>query len=246
VSDAAHAGKSWMEIGRSVTTPTDNKNRKEVNIDVYYVVVGFEVNNPVAFKNAIHDLEVDYGHAFFFLVKNGIVEKVFSFGPTATGKVGWFDLGSSTGSSNKFNTGAILKDGFKNARVGTPDYAIQEQVRAFKLMLTAAQGIFLAQQIDKARQDIVSGKNKYTAYINDTCAETARDLLSAAGIRTPSGSGAIKHSGVFNSPIAYAVNPYMWHRNFVNDGYFEITAKLDDSNPAMLLGRGDPLFPAFP
>ena len=241
MSGETGATKKWTEIGRSTTTPTDNEIRKEVKIDDYYVVVGFEVNSPTAFENGIQDLAIDYGHAFFYEVKNGIVSTVFSFGPSEAGKVGWVGLGNSD-TPNKYNTAAVLKDGFKNARPGTPDYAVTEEVKAFKLRLTVEQGIALGKETDVTRQRIVTGKQKYTAYMNDTCAETARDVLAAAGISTPNGSGGVKHSGVINVPIAYAVNPYMWHRNFLKEGHVEITGQLPVRNPAMLLGRRDPLF----
>ena len=236
---------NWMEIGRSTTTATTNTKRKEVKVDDYYLVVGFEVNEPAAFKNGTQDLAIDYGHAFFYVVKNNVISKVCSFGPKGAGKVGWLGRGNSE-SPNRYNTGAILKDGFKNARPGNPDYAIPDEIKAFRIPLTAKQGMALERETDKVRQEIISGRQKYTAYMNDTCAETARDILAAADISTPSGTGAVKHSGVVNMPIAYAINPYMWHQNFVKAGHVEVAGKLDDINPAMLLGRGDPIFPGTP
>lgn len=236
---------NWMEIGRSTTTATTNTKRKEVKVDDYYLVVGFEVNEPAAFKNGTQDLAIDYGHAFFYVVKNNVISKVFSFGPKGAGKVGWLGRGNSE-SSNRYNTGAILKDGFKNARPGNPDYAIPDEIKAFRIPLTAKQGMALERETDKVRQEIISGRQKYTAYMNDTCAETARGILAAADISTPSGTGAVKHSGVVNMPIAYAINPYVWHQNFVKAGHVEVAGKLDDSNPAMLLGRRDPIFPGTP
>ena len=68
---------NWMEIGRSTTTATTNTKRKEVKVDDYYLVVGFEVNEPAAFKNGTQDLAIDYGHAFFYVVKNNVISKVF-------------------------------------------------------------------------------------------------------------------------------------------------------------------------
>jgi hypothetical protein len=65
----------------------DHKKRAEVTLDSYYLVVGFEVNFPKAFVNQVHDLHVDYGHAFFYLVKNSKIEKSFSFGLTSPAKL---------------------------------------------------------------------------------------------------------------------------------------------------------------
>ena len=235
----------WAQQASSTTTPVENKTRKEVLVDEYHVVVGFEVNEPAAFKDDTQDLAVDFGHAFFYVAKNNVITKVFSFGPNDIGKVGWADRGSRN-DPNAYNTGAILKDGRKNARPGTPDYDIPDTVSAFKIKLTIKQGAALERETEAMRQKIISGKQKYTAYMNDTCAETARDVLLAANVSTPSGSGAVKHSGIVNAPIAYAVNPYMWHKNFKKAGYAEVAKKLESKEAAELLGKSDPLFPPAP
>jgi hypothetical protein len=249
MAEQAEKKVQWTEIGRSITSPTKNTERKEVRVDDYYVVVGFEVNNPEAFVNDVQDLGAHslaygngFGHAFFYIVKNRVVSKVFSFGPSGVGKVGWFDAGAGdTEPSNKYNS-APIKDGVKNARPGTPDYGISEVVKAFKIPLTLKQGISLERETEEMRQKIIKGKQKYTVYMNDTCAETARDVLSEAGIDTPGGKGAIKDSSaVVKFPLVYATNPYMWHKNFKASGREELSGKLRSPNPSLLLGFGDPL-----
>ena len=223
----------WLKVGESTTSPVANKERKEILVDEYYVVVGFEVNNPAAFVDDVQDLGVHnehgngYGHAFYYVVKNDVVSKVMSFGPTLPNperddgpKVGWADKGSRIDTApNKYNTWAFVKDGHKNSRPGTPDYGISELIKAFKIPLTLKQGVQLEQATEKMRQKIISGKQRYTVYMNDTCAATARGLLSDSGIDTPSGDGAVKHSGMINFPLAYAINPYMWHKNFTKSTY---------------------------
>ena len=242
----------------AVLTPTDDKKRKEVvvKVDVYYVVVGFEVNKPEAFKaNQIdlplvepitvtytHDLAVDYGHAFFYIVKNDKISQIFSFGPEANGKRGWFGKGSDTDTSrNKHDGGAILKDGRANTRGGTPDYRITEIVNAFKIPLAAPIGIALETKTNVMRKKIVDLDQQYTAYMNDTCAETARDLLSSAGIDTPSGSSMVKKSNIVNFPVAYAINPYMWHHNFVTSKKYAKSVGLirGGDKPQTLVGKED-------
>jgi hypothetical protein len=235
MSEPTDKKPSWVEIGRSTTTPTTNTQRKEVKVDDYYVVVGFEVNNPDAFVNDVQDLGApsrrdgsSFGHAFYYVVKNKVVSMLLSFGPASgvdpaskeAPKIGWLDKGSRSDTApNKYDTGALIKDGRKNARLGTPDYGISELVTAFKIPLTLKQGLALEKETQAMREQISSGKQKYTVYMNDTCAETARDVLSSAGIDTPSGAGAVKHSGVANFALVYAVNPYMWHKNFAKSAY---------------------------
>ncbi len=225
--------KEWIELGRSTSSPKENTDRAIVELDDYYVVIGFEVNNPKAFMDKTHDLAVDYGHAFYYVVKNSLISKALSFGPGDEGKIGWFNSGRP----------APIKDGYMNSRPGDVDYPIRETVKAFKIALTPAQGRILELETEKFREKVKSGKEKYTAYLNDTCAESARDLLDAADIRTPSGSGRVKHSDILSFPIAYAINPYMWYSNFVDEGISEMVMELgEDEEWQPPVGEIDPIF----
>lgn len=236
------AEKKWVEVGRSTTSDPSNKVRKEVELDDYYVVIGFEVNKPDAFKDNIQDLAIDYGHAFFYIVKNKRVTKAFSFGPTVRGKTGWFDKGEPIG-RNAYNRGAFIKDGNRNARPGSPDYPITETIKAFRILLTLKQGRALEKETDTIRQEIFEGKQEYTAYMNDTCAETARDILEEAEVSTPDGAGKVKNSAIASFSIAYAVNPYMWHHNFKKGGYTEIVFFVPPGKPwHPPIGKVDPIF----
>jgi hypothetical protein len=243
----ARGGSSvtWTEIGRSETSPTENKVRKEVKLDSYYVVVGFEVNKPEALVDGTHDLSIDYGHAFFYLVKNGKIVIAFSFGPDGPGKVGWFGKGDRI-IRNEYNFGALLKDGSRNSRPGTPDYPITERVRAFQIKLSLGQAKRLEIETKKLRSEIFSQETQYNAIMNDTCAETAKEILDDAGIETPSGYGPVKHSQILPFSISYSVNPYKWHENFRVGGYQERTYKPDvvpsDWHPP--IGITDPIFGA--
>jgi hypothetical protein len=238
-ADGNSAGKKWAQIGRAVTSPMERTDRAIVNIGPPYVVVGFEVNQTEAFtldtintldykimklagvgeKHWVHHLDKDYGHAFFYVVSYGVVVKFFSFGPAGAGKIGWSNRGSRTpGEPNAWNQGAVLKDGYANSRPGTPDYGISEITKLFKISLTKDQYKRLIKETNRIREKIKKGEEKYTAYVNDTCAETARDVLDAAGISTPSGSGFVNQSG---APWVHAINPYMWHHRFKEAGYHE-------------------------
>ena len=223
----------WVEVERSTTSPRENTERKEVKLDSYYVVIGFEVNNEEAFVDNIHDLAKDYGHAFYYLVKNDEIAKVVSFGPGGAGKTGWFNSQRPT----------FIKDGYFNSRPGDPDYHVTENVSAFKISLTVKQGLALERVTDSFRADVKAGKERYTAYLNDTCAETARDLLDEAGIDTPSGSGKIKNSAVLSFSLVYAVNPYRWHANFLKNGFVERKFEVaKDTEWIPEVGQADPIF----
>jgi hypothetical protein len=219
---------TWEEIGRSTTSPIENKERKEVKVDEYYVVVGFEVNHPEAFVDNTHDLAVDYGHAFFYVVKNKVVSKFLSFGPAGVGKVVPY---------------SPIKDGYANARPGTPDYGIDDKVKAFKIILTVKQGIKLEAKTEERRKLIISKKLKYTAWSNATCANTARSVLSDAGINTPSGDSNVKKSDVLGKVfIPWQVNPYKWHDSFVKAKQKEVTYVPPSKGWTVSVGDADPIF----
>jgi hypothetical protein len=232
------AQSAWAGVGQSATTPTTNTKRAKVLVDSYYVVIGFEVNIPGAFKNETHDLRIDYGHAFFYLVKNSSISHSFSFGPRGGGKVGWLGKGETKAA---YNAGAIMKDGSKNARPGTPDYAIRELVRAFKLDISLSTAQQLAKAVIAARDEVWSGETEYHAFLNDTCAETAKEILDEANIATPDGDGWVKHSGIIDLPLAYAVNPYKWHRNF-RLAHRERKYFPDSGEWIIMAGAPDPIF----
>lgn len=225
--------ESWFSIGSSKTSPTENKNRAQVSLDSYYVVVGFEVNHPNAFVNEIHDLAKDYGHAFIYLVKNVTIQSSFSFGPAGIGKFGWF---------NKGRVMTSKKNGQQNARPATADYGITEPVKAFKINISKKQAEMLEKEINKLRVEIYTGSLEYSALMNDTCAETAKEVLDEADVPTVSGSGWVKHSGVMSSPFVYAVNPYKWHKN-LKSRYTEALFKADvEGEWIPVVGENDPIF----
>ncbi|MEQ1137017.1 hypothetical protein [Acinetobacter seifertii] len=75
---------------QKVRTAND-KPTTSVVLNKYIVTIGFEVNYPDAFVERDNGwvsksnertqlLDIDYGHAFFYVTKNDIVEVFFSFG----------------------------------------------------------------------------------------------------------------------------------------------------------------------
>ena len=238
------AEKSWKKAGALTSKKEGAKNPEVVTVTQNYVVIGFEVNFPEAFKDSIHILDVDYGHAFFYVVNQSKISRLLSFGPNGAGTVSAINP---------------LKDGYKNSRPGTPDYPISEATKLFRIKLTSTQTRILEAETDKVRKKIIAGDAKYSALVNDTCAETAREVLSAASISTPSARGKVAvttasvpkpelrndfpYVGIKNENVrvvvASADNPYMWHHNFKKEGHKEVT------RPALewpnLIGMDDPL-----
>jgi hypothetical protein len=217
-----HADR-WYEEKTDSSHPTTTHTP-----DIYAVIVGFEVNAPdIAFKNDIQKLGViedgsgDYGHAFFYITKNGRIMQFFSFGPMGNGPKGKAYMG----------------------RGGNPDYTIGETVRLFRLLIQQSSYDIVLKETNKIRNEILKGrvtytrggpvvtKQKYTAIVNDTCAETARDILIKGITNIPNGTGPVDAT-FYGSyiPVINAVNPYMWHRNFKRAGYPEVEVRVGKVN----------------
>lgn len=227
--------EKWVPIGSSKTSPVENKTRANVSLDRYYVVIGFEVNNRKAFVNDIQDLAVDYGHAFIYLVKNVEISGSISFGPNGPGKIGWFN-------NNRVLT--YKKDGQQNGRPATADYPIREPVKAFKLPVSKQQATLLLESMAELRREIDAGEVEYSALINDTCAETVKEMLDDAKVQTPSASGWIRHSGILSFRFVYAANPYMWHKK-LKEKHVEMSFVPDTPGEWFVIaGEDDPIFGA--
>lgn len=131
-------------------------------------------------------------------------------------------------------------------RPGTADYSIGEDTKLFRLKLTKEQADILVKETDRVRNEIRDRKQLYTAYVNDTCAETAQDILKTA-IVVPDGAGIVRaaHIGtilgydIWLQPKFTMVNPYMWHKNFKKQ-YTEISQHINTISHNVLKTVGDP------
>lgn len=195
-----------------------SKNNQQVVIsDKYYLIIGFEVNYiATAFRNNTQNLNIDYGHAFFFTVKNRKIITAYSFGPA----------GAATPTKQELAAGI---DEFSGKRPATINYPITEVSRLYKFKINKVQLISIKKHADRFRKKVVSGEEKYTAYMNDTCAEAAKDVLDDANINTPTGKGYVttpSETANFLFDPAYIkgwkvpttgvmfVNPYSWYDQF--------------------------------
>lgn len=203
-----HNGR--ITSGQTATPPSQGGvNVQPVNITrppKYILTVGFEVNYPDAFVNGVQDLSVDYGHAFFYITRDDVVTVFFSFGPRGLGQGGKF--------TNEYN----------GRRPGNTSYVITEITELYRLTITEKQANDVKTAADKFTQKVNAGKEFYDASMNDTCAETARDILAEGGVSTPNGSGPVKGGGVdWATTHGSFVNPYKWNFDFLREYGLGIT-----------------------
>ncbi|MDA3134859.1 hypothetical protein EGT71_08545 [Atlantibacter subterranea] len=174
--------------------------------DKYILIVGFEVNHPEAFQNSVLNLSKDFGHAFFYVTRRSavsgydIVDTFFSFGPAGIGQ------------------GGKVTTAYNGTRPGDTQYLIKEKVKMFRLRISKAQAEKIKENANQFTTDVNNRKIFYNTSLNDTCAETAKDILSSSGVSTPDGHGTVIGTGnIFIDLTIYnlaLVNPYMWFKNF--------------------------------
>jgi len=138
---------------------------------LYRLVMGFEVNNPAAFAGGVHNLNIDYGHTFFYLVDNdNKISSVFSFGPAVS---------------------VAEKDDVVWGVEGALDYGISEASKLFSIDINPLQYFSIKSDVSKYR---FIPTEKYWTALNNTCAESAVDVLGKwyLGLGLPSGKSPIK------------------------------------------------------
>ncbi|WP_199155619.1 hypothetical protein [Chromobacterium sp. ASV23] len=181
------------KITTAKTQPKDKNAVVEHRDDVYVLVIGFEVNNPVyretpiefGVTKKVHYVLEDPGHTFMYLTKNLKVTFFYSLGPHA---------GASTAER------ALGK--------GTPEYPIPGLTRLYRLIITESQYEKMLAKGKEYRADVLAGKRYYNIFKNFTCARSARDIIEAGWPAVPAGGSPI------GTPIPTRedyVNPYAFY-----------------------------------
>lgn len=197
-----------------------NKPLTDVEVDKYYLVIGVEANASSAYqeakitfssKTAKHQYlsgpNLDWGHAFFYIVENDTVFSFFSFGPSGGKKLG----------ENRFIGNA-----------STCQYLIGEVAQLYILDINADIANQIKAEVDsvkrKSNNQIYNEKTeeweykesndkKYRAITNETCAKEAFSILyKALSLRIPDAHGYVKMYGISKGTIC----PYAWHENLNN------------------------------
>ena len=198
----------------------EGKPQSDIILDQFHLLVGFEINQVetafvkkkiTSFSKKVDFVQIlsgedengepigDYGHAFFYLTKNEIVETFFSFGPSGEGKI---KMKPGNAEQPK-----VYADGAANGRPSTGSYEITEVVRIFRFEITEDEFNKIIAGTNKVLMKIENGK-PYRAITNDTCAEEAQDILDDVLPWLPDGKGYIEKDGII-FPFKM-VGPYAW------------------------------------
>ena len=187
-------------IGQSKATTSKGKPITTATYDVYYVVIMIDASHPeTALKKTTYRgvMYITYhdpippggdpGHMLYYVVKNGIIQAVYSLGPRD--------------SSNVLNGVYGL---------ATADCSMKAMCYAFKFNLTKEKALKLINDTNNKRKEIADGKLKYNALKNDTCASTALAILRPYFPNLPKGKGPTGTSGT----TVNAVTPYWLYDDF--------------------------------
>ena len=186
--------------GQDKATTAKGKPTTTATYDVYYVVIMVDASHPenalkkttykgvmyITYHNPIPP-GGDPGHMLYYVVKNGIIQAVYSLGPRD--------------SSNAINGVYGL---------ATADCSMKAMCYAFKFNLTKDKALKLINDTNNKREEISDGKLKYNALKNDTCASTALAILRPYLPNLPKGKGPTGTNGI----IINAVTPYWLYDDF--------------------------------
>ena len=182
-------------------TTASNKPITEIKTDIYYVVIMIDASHPekalikTLDGSTAHNPIAEPGHALHYVVKNGIIQSVLSFGPSSAAA----------------------------AAIGpaTADCTMKNMVYAFKYNLTRVKAEKLIEETNSWRNLITNGsifskegRIVYSGITNDTCAETMLQILRPYIPELPKGKGK---TGTYYVYIR-AVTPYWLFDDFKKAG----------------------------
>ena len=175
-------------------TAASDKPITELKTDIYYVVIMIDASHPekalikTLDGSTAHNPVAEPGHALHYIVKNGTIQSVLSFGPSSAAA----------------------------AAIGpaTADCTMKKMVYAFRYNLTKDKAEKLIKETDKWRADIASYLILYSGVTNDTCAETMLEILRPYIPELPKGKGK---TGTYYVYIR-AVTPYWLFEDYKKAG----------------------------
>lgn len=182
---------------KTTTAKTQAKDKNAVaehREDVFHLVIGFEVNDPHAYREVyvapdgmrkVHYVLEDPGHTFMYLTKNLKITFFYSLGP-------------------------LYHDATRRAYgTGTPEYHIPGRTRLFRFNLKESQYEKMLAKGKEYRADVLAGKRYYNIFHNFTCARSARDIIAAGWPSVPEGTSFIGKVIVMDD----VVNPYAFYED---------------------------------
>lgn len=213
-----------MADPKTTTANTQPKDENAMAIhreDLFHLVIGFEVNDPHAYREVhvfpdgmrkVHFVLEDPGHTFMYLTKNRNITFFYSLGP-------------------------LYNDATRRAYgTGTPEYHITGRTRLFRFNLKESQYEKMLAKGKEYRADVLSGERYYNIFHNFTCARSARDIIAAGWPSVPAGTSFIGKGIVMDD----VVNPYAFYED-IHKRYAagEIVIEPDEDEWQRIMAEGN-------
>lgn len=197
-----------------------NQPITEIEVNEYYLVIGTEANASYAYQNAkitfssksakhqyLTGPNLDWGHAFFYVVENDDVFSFFSFGPSAGKKLGENKV-IGNASTCQYPIGEVAQLYVLNI---SEDEAKKIKNEVSK-MYEKSNNHFYNHETNEWEQK-KSNDKKYRAITNETCAKEAYRILSdILDKKIPDAYGYVKMYGISKKAIC----PFAWNEHLFN------------------------------
>ena len=211
---------------KNYVTGIDNPT-SEVKLKKYYLVIGTEANAQYAYQNAkitftkkiakhqyLTGPNLDWGHAFFYVVENDEVYSFFSFGPSAEKKIGETKI-IGTASTCQYWISEVAQLYMLNI---SSDQAKRIKLEVDKMYNKSNNSFYNYEKKEWERKE--SNDKKYRALTNETCAKEAYKILEkGCGEKIPNASGYVKLYGISKKAIC----PFAWNEKLENSSLKHFT-----------------------
>ncbi|MBN6073986.1 hypothetical protein HYE60_01710 [Aggregatibacter actinomycetemcomitans] len=203
-----------FEVNKSTLTNPDYDEKKQA-----YEISDFGYDEELNMTMPIHHTLSDPGHTFMYLAKNDMATIFLSLGPLVNDQLRLQEyrekqgmpsqqeihdmIGGNPAAQFGYELGGQL--GRMHGR-GTPDYHIPERTFLFRILISENYYNRLYTRVEKVRADVLSGKENYSIFDNNTCAKAVRyDAIGDVLPGLPWGrSAAVLHQ-------IQAINPYAFY-----------------------------------
>ncbi|MBN6078308.1 hypothetical protein HYE59_12460 [Aggregatibacter actinomycetemcomitans] len=201
-----------FEVNKSTLTNPDYDEKKQA-----YEISDYD--EELNMTTPIHHTLSDPGHTFMYLAKNDMATIFLSLGPLVNDQLRLQEYREKHGMPSQQDIYGIIGEnpaarfgyemGGQLGRMhgrGTPDYHIPERTFLFRILISENYYNQLYTRVEKVRSDVLSGKENYSIFDNNTCAKAVRyDAIGDVLPGLPWGrSATVLHQ-------IRAINPYAFY-----------------------------------
>ncbi|MBN6077703.1 hypothetical protein HYE59_09205 [Aggregatibacter actinomycetemcomitans] len=203
-----------FEVNKSTLTNPSYDEKTQA-----YEISDFGYDEQFGISLPLHHTLFDPGHTFMYLAKNDMATIFLSLGPLVNDQLRLQEYREKQGMPSQQEIHDMI-GGNPAAQFGyelggqlgrmhgrdTPDYRITERTFLFRILISETYYNRLYARVEKVRSEVLSGKENYSIFDNNTCAKAVRfDAIGDVLPGLPWGrSAAVLHQ-------IQAINPYAFY-----------------------------------